>query len=501
MRAKKTVYNSIANLLHQVVLAGAGLILPRLILSQFGSEYYGLVASVFQFIGYTALLAAGVNGATVAALFKPLAESDTLKISGITRATEAFMRKVALIFSVVLVIIALSYPLLVSDEFEWFFVFSFVLILGISKFVTFFFGAAYRMVLDADQRNYIHTAVMIGSVILNTSVASALILAGSDIRIVYFVSAFIFAINPLFLYIYVRKHYKIIRPIEPDKGALEQRWDAFALQVADFASLSAPVVILTVFTDIWEVSVFAVYYLVIRVIRLIIVNFAGAAFWPMFGNMIAKNEFSSLRKGLLLFELTNHSLATVLITCTAVLIVPFVSIFTLGVDDVNYYRPIFAVLACIAEFFNIARVPCQTVANAAGHFRQTRNAAFIEVGISITLSVVLVWQFGLIGVTIGMLCAMIFRSIIFTVYVSKHLVQRSMWVFVRRMLVSLLTGGVIFTIAQYLPEMAELTYLAWVLYALPVFVVAVLVTVLFTVLFYKEDARILCGKVRGLIRR
>ncbi|MCL2222429.1 MAG: sugar isomerase [Oscillospiraceae bacterium] len=500
MRTKNAAYNSVSSLLLNIVTIIAGFILPRLILSRFGSDYYGAVGTISQFIGFIGLLTAGVGGVTIAALFKPLAEQDTQKISGIMRATESFMRKVALIFAGVLIIIAALYPLLITEEFDWFFVFSLTLILGSRTFVHHYFGITYILLLSANQRIYVLTLVQVGTVILNTAVAALLILAGFDIRIVYLASAVLFAINPIFIYIYARKRYNIDYSVSPDNIALKQRWDAFAHQVADFANANAPIFMITIFIGILDVSVFVVYSLVIFAVRSFIVDLAGSGMSAGFGDMLAKKEDKKLQDGLRLYEFTIHTSATLLLACTAILIVPFVSVFTLGVDDVDYYRPIFALLFCVAEFFNISRVPYQTIANVAGHFRQTRNPAFIEIGISVTISIVLVQWFGIIGVIIGLLCGLIFRTVVFAIYVSRHLIVRSIWLFVRRVSVSLLIATVIFLVSQFLPYMTDVTYWAWILFALPVFGVAIVITALFSMIFYREEIRMLISIIRHTIR-
>ncbi|MCL2247765.1 MAG: hypothetical protein FWC13_00685 [Oscillospiraceae bacterium] len=500
MRAKRIAYTSITQFLNVIATVIAGFVLPRLILTNFGSDYYGIIAAITQFMGYGALLVAGVGGATRAALYKPLAEQNNELISGIMCATMIFMRKVAFVFVGILIVVAAIYPLLVSEDFEWFFVFSLILILGGGSFITFFFGAAYSMLIQADQRFYITTIVSICTVALNIGIAALLILAGNEIRVVYLASLLVFAINPIYIYIYARKRYKFNHAVAPNNNAIRQRWDAFAHEIVNFINRNAPIVILTIFVGIFEVAVYALYHLIISKIMRIINSLVGGMI-PAFGDMIAKNEHKTLQKGLTLYDFVINSLSILLITCTILLIVPFVTVFTLGIDDANYYRPLFAVIACSSLFVTFAGVPHFHLIHAAGHFKQTKYIIYAELAIGVTLAITLVQWFGIVGVALGMLCATIFRTIALALYASKHLVKRSMWVFVRRMLVSLLTAGVIIAIAQLLPTMAETTYVAWILHALPVFGTAVAVTALSTLLFYREEARMLFTKVRGVVRR
>lgn len=64
-RNKALALNSAASLLQQVVALICGLIVPRLILSTFGSAANGTVASISQFISITSLIQGGISCFTV----------------------------------------------------------------------------------------------------------------------------------------------------------------------------------------------------------------------------------------------------------------------------------------------------------------------------------------------------------------------------------------------------------------------------------------------------
>ncbi|MCL1843559.1 MAG: polysaccharide biosynthesis C-terminal domain-containing protein [Defluviitaleaceae bacterium] len=499
MRAKKAAFNSIANLIHEFAVIVSGLILPRLVLTHFGSGYNGVIASVGQFIGYISLLAAGVTGVTRAALYKPLAEKDTQKISGIMRATEIFMRKVAIFFLFILLGIAVFYPMLVGDDFDRLFVATLSLIMGIGTFVRYFFGITYNTLLSADQRKYVSTLCHTVTIFLNLACAAALILAGFEIRVIKFASSLVFAINPLFIYIYVKKRYKLIRNIEPDNVAINQRWDAFAQKLANFARSNIDIIILTAFLGIMEVSVYVVYFMIIRMVRVIVRSLAGAGMEAPFGNMIAKGEHKSLKKGLRVYEFILYSASAAMFVCTAILIVPFVMAYTTGVYDVDYYRPMFAIVACTAEFFNTARVPAQTLVGAAGHYKQTRNGAIVEVIINIIASLIFVHIFGLVGVAMGSLCALLFRTLQLHAYASKHIAKRSFWVFVQKISVAGLSALLIVLLVQLLPGMGTQSLFSWFLYALSVVGVAAVVTAIITFIFYRDVIVIIYGIIRKMV--
>ena len=98
-RTKTLKYNALSTLLLESVILISGLIMPRLILSFFGSTSNGLVSSITQFLGFSVLLRAGLGGAIRAALYRPIAECDGDKISSIMAATDRHMKKISVILA------------------------------------------------------------------------------------------------------------------------------------------------------------------------------------------------------------------------------------------------------------------------------------------------------------------------------------------------------------------------------------------------------------------
>ena len=80
--SKRFLYrNTVSSLMNQVVTVLYGLVLPRLILSTYGSEVNGLLSSITQFLGFISLLDLGVGAVIQSAYYKPIAERDSYSIN------------------------------------------------------------------------------------------------------------------------------------------------------------------------------------------------------------------------------------------------------------------------------------------------------------------------------------------------------------------------------------------------------------------------------------
>lgn len=499
-RGKKALYNTVANAALQIVTVICGFILPRLILSAFGSSYNGIVASVTQFLSVIALLRAGVGGATRASLYKSLANKDIQQISATIKATEIFMRKIALIFLGFVLLFSAFYPYLVQSDFSWAFSASLVLIISISTFVQYFFGISYQILFQADQRQYITVSFEIAAIILNTIIASLLIRAGVGIHGVKLCSAAAFSITPIALNFLAKRQYKLDPKAKPDFSSINQRWDAFFHQLASFIHNNTDIVLLTVFSNVKIISVYNVYYMVAGGLRNVM-NTLVTGVESAFGNILAKKEDEILKENLINVETMLHVIASFLFGAAIVLITPFVQVYTRGVTDISYTRYTFGYLALAGETLFVLRSPYEALVNAAGHFKQTKKFAFIEAAINITVSVVLVQFYDIIGVAIGTVAAILFRNIVYAVYASKVIVHRSMAVYIKRIIITCATIASTFILSGFLHPAEMTTYPIWILFAAEISAISLLLTISVNLLFYRHETIRMIKKITGIFRR
>lgn len=436
---KKNIYKSATvGLLEEAVAIVCAFILPRMILVHFGSSCNGIVAAVTQFIGCIALLKSGIGMATKAALYSPLYNHDHDKINAIMSATMMFLRKIALIFIACIIAFSIVYPLVINKEYSWFFVFSLSLIVSLGTFFQYFFGLGNQLLLDADQKNYIVSFIAIINIIFNTLISVICINAGMTIHGVKMCSALVFCTTPIVLYFYVNKKYNLDRSAPPDMRSISKRWDAFGMQVANFVNNNTDIIVASLFLRLSEVSVYTIYFLAINGVKKLVLKLTVGVEAAL-GNVIAENNKKKLQNSFLMFEFILNYICAFFFSCLIVLVVPFVTIYTRGVTDANYVRYAFGIVACLAELFFCLRLSYTFVVQAKGAFSETKRYYYIEAVINIIISIVLVNIVGLVGVVLGTLVAMIFRTVMFAKYVYAHIVERPFWCFFDRMFFTLIS--------------------------------------------------------------
>ncbi len=488
-RLKKATYSVIFLGIYQAVVFSCNLILPRFILVAYGSEYNGIVSSITQFLNCISILRLGIAGATRVELYKSFAADDNRKTSAIVRATELFMRKIAIIFAVYLLALSIIFPIYLKSSYSYIEVGSLVLIIGLGTFAQYFFGITYSTLLQADQRLYIYNIIQIVATLLNTIIACVIIKTGYSIQVVKLASSLVFTASPILLNIYVSQQYKLNKKMTPDFTAIKKRGDVVAHSIANIIHDNTDIVVLTLLTSSKIVSVYAVYNLVINGLKQLMTIFVSGL-ESAFGDMWVKKEYRKMYSSLNQYEYFMYLFVSIIFSCAVLLIIPFVRIYTKGVNDVNYIIPVYAFLAVLAQAFYCIRMPYLTVVQAAGRYKETRNGAFAEAAINIVLSVVLTLQLGIVGVVIGTLAANIFRTIQYSYYMSRKMLSRPLYFVVKRLLWTALNFIIIITVYKTFQNFIGLEinlWTTWIIVGIVALAISIIITLITSFIFYRDD--------------
>ena len=484
IRGKRLKWNTISSLTFQLTTFACGFILPRLILSTYGSQVNGLVNSITQFLHIIAFLELGVGAVVQSSLYKPLADGDRLLTSQIIKSAGNFFSKIAIILSVYICILIAVYPLMVNQDFGLIYTATLIIAIGISSFAQYYFGVVDRLLLAADQHGYIQYNAQTATLIVNTLLCALFIKLGASIHIVKLTTSLVYLVRPLILRIYVNKHYDIDRKIKLTGEPIKQKWNGIAQHVAAVVLDQTDVIVLTALSTLTNVSIYSVYQLVVNGVKNLLVSLTSG-FQSLMGEYIAREQETELRS---LFDWTEwlmHTGTTVIFGCTGMLVVPFVTVYTNGVNDANYAVPLFAALITIAHAGHCLRLPYNLLILAAGHYRQTQHNYIIAATLNIVLSAATVKVWGLIGVAIGTLVAMAYQTVWMAFYDSKAILKGVFKSFLKHAMVDVITValGVIATVNI---PLLSVTYRSWVMQASLVFVIWVTIAIGVNLVCYKE---------------
>lgn len=316
---------------------------------------------------------------------------------------------------------------------------------------------------------------------------------------VYGITSVIFFLQPLAIHIYIKKHYALDRKIHYDVEPIKQKWNGIAQHIAAVILTGSDTVVLTFFSSLVNVSIYTVYYLPMSGARLMIMSMISGI-EALIGNLWAKQDLKELRKVFAWTEWLIHTGTTFIFTLTAVLIVPFVQVYTHGVSDADYIQPLFGILLVVANSGHCLRLPYNLMILAAGHYRQTQHKYIIAAVMNIVISIIGVKQFGLIGVTLGTLAAMVYQTVWMAWYNSKNFIQWPMRKFWKQLGVDAVSALLIFIISKdFVSDCAD--YFAWLLLAVKTSLLAVVMLIVVNSLVYRNFIIRLKGCVFSMYKR
>ena len=417
-RMQRARINAGSTLLSQLVTTAAGVVIPWLMIGRFGSEAYGATTSIAQFLAYISLFEGGIGRVARGALYGPLAVGDKEEISRIYLAVKRFFSIIGAAFlGYTLLLAFFYYDIAEVTAFSRMYVFGLVIVIAISKFAEYMWGISNIALFNADQRQYVGESVTILSNVLNVIAISLLVSFGADILWVKLASSLVFILKPVIFTLYLKAHYSIKK--SKTRAMLANKATGIAQHMAYVVQNNTDVLILTVLSDLKTVAVYSVYHMITFSMRNIVTSFTGGM-EAVFGEMIAKGEQEELHTAYKRYKMLLTVLVIAFFGTTAILIVPFVELYTFSVTDVEYAQPVFALLIVMAEALNCLVLPCFNLTIAANKLRESRVGAYGEAIINVGVSLALVPYSPLIGVAVGTLSATVFKCIFYTVFSGRH---------------------------------------------------------------------------------
>jgi O-antigen/teichoic acid export membrane protein len=423
-RTKSFLYNSIATAFMQIVTMIVGFITPKIMLRYYGSEINGLVSSISQFIAYFNLVEAGLAGAAIYALYKPLADNNHKAINAVVSAAKRFYTQSGYIFITLTLGLAILYPTFVeTDVLSPMKVGLLVLVLGVSGALEFFTLAKYRVLLTADQKTYVISLASTLSIILNTLLV--VLFAHLRFSIVVLRTLVLFSVffRSILLIVYVKNNYKYIDYREPPNNrALDKRWDALFLQILGTIHSGTPIVLATIFTNLKMVSVYSIFNMVMSGINGVLSIFISGLS-SSFGEVLARQEQITLQKSYKEFEFAYYSLIAVVYSITMVTLMPFIRIYTRGITDMNYDLPLIGFLFVINGLLFSIKTPQGMLVISAGMYKETKYQTLIQGMIAVIGGIALAPKFGLTGILVSYILSNLYRDIDLIFFIPSNVTK------------------------------------------------------------------------------
>lgn len=499
MRSSKALYNTVSSMFSQIVAFLAGILIPRLVISHYGSSLNGLQASISQFIGYLSIIEMGLGGSLIFSLYKPLAENDVSRINSILSAAKQSYKRIGLYFGVFILLMAFVYPFFVSaNHIDNWSILIMVFAIGGGGVMDYFTAAKFKVLLMASQASYVISIARVIYLFTNTFTMIVLINFGVALWYVYLISLIANVSQILMITWYTRRKYTYIDfKVPPDMKALSKRYDVILHQISGMIVSGSPIVLLTLFRPLADVSVYSVYSMIFTGVTMIVGVFNNGL-TGAFGQIITQKQQETLEKAYSEYELLYYMIVTFVYSCTLILGMSFIEIYTRGMIDAKYIRPAVFILFFIAGILDNWKIPQSTIIISSGHFRETRHRAIIEAILTVVAVIVFIQIFGLVGALLGSIIGLGYRAI--DLFYPKRLANIPVKTTLKRLLRIVIAGFIIVIPFQTFISIAPTNFLMWIEISLVVSMWASAVVLAVNLIFEKKKTLQVLYRIRSVLK-
>lgn len=462
---KKIKYNLLVGILGQLLALVMGILLPKLFITNYGSEVNGLLSSVTNIYACIALIEAGVAAASCQALYKAFADQSRQGISAVLSATNRFYHRSGLIYLCMILIFSVFYPLLIDSNIPYITIVLVILFNGFGNVVNYFFHGKYLILLKADGKNFVRTGLETVTNTLKQILKILLVWLGYNVVLVQFVAMLISFVQMIYITYYVKKHYSWIDlKVEPDTRSISQSKNVLVHEINYLISANVDTVLLTIFRTLETVSVYSLYNLLFGTVNRLL-RTVRDAFEFKLADLFHKDR-AVFKKAFQAFEVYYITFAFSIFSVVNYFILPFVTTYTKGVEDATYADASLPILFVLINLLSAGRYPSEAMIYITGHFEQTQKSAMIESALNVVVSAVFVQFWGIEGVLLGTVVSSLYRANYLLVYVNSKIVGRRPISSYRCWLVNFAVFLCTLQINQYLVINLD-TYVKIFLYCIP----------------------------------
>ena len=417
--------NLISSAIVYGVLLILNLVVSNIVLRAYGSEMNGLISSVNQIFSYIAMLEAGIGTATINAFYKPVADGDRQAISEVFCTSLRYFRRATIGYVLCTFVAALIWPLIIKTDIGYGTIFLIILLQGVSNALSFCFTSTITSYLLASGKNYINTYFHVAITILTYILKVVICLSGSNYIVISIALVLVNFVKCIAYYIYKRIKCKDIIVIKKlSNKVLPQRNALLIHEISGAIFASTDIIIISVFCSLNDASIYAVYSMAVVACAGIIGQVFNSLTYIL-GNAYSKRDnFVSVVDN---FNAIYIPAVFAIYAAVFLALRPFVSVYTQGITDTDYNDAFLPLLFVLIQLLSSCRIVDGAIIKIAAHADKTIGRSIIESVINLVCSLILINFFGIYGVLLGTIIALLYRSNDIIIYTNKYIFKRSPW--------------------------------------------------------------------------
>jgi len=501
-RSKNSLLNAITAMGMTLVNGLMGIVVTRMVIAAFGSDFNGLNSTANQIVNVLLILEGGFTLASNVALFTPLTQGDYPMMNGVLAATRNKFRKIALLFLGVGAAVAGIYAMAANSGLPNEFIATVILMTVVPVAFNLFYATTYRVLLQTQQKEYVINIFTIITLGLGHTANIVMISLGGPMWAVRFITMAFALVNSLLIAGYVKKrtpYLDLKQTPRPEK--IKGTNDVMIQKVTGVIYNSAPIVFLSVSPSGGTVlaSVYAVYNNIFIMVKSLLHGVIDAPRLS-FGQMMTEKKKEDVWPVFAQYEYAAFMAMFILLTTCSVLILPFIGLYTAGINDANYYDGKIALLMTAIAALELMHIPSGHIINMAGEFKVSRNIQVIAcvtlvIGMAVGGSIWGVYGMLLSILLVAALLCVMEMGYIHTRFFKKKLLSLAL------LLLPLMAAGVGISFLEMQVGVKMTGYLKFVVYGLIFMTVNTAAALVVGLVFNRRELRGLTKKLTRLLRK
>lgn len=500
-RNRISLLNAVSAFMMTLVNGLLGIVVTRMVIESFGSDFNGLNSTANQIVNMLLILEGGFTMASNVVLFAPLSKGDYDMVNTVVSTTRIKFRQLGMAFLAVGVAVSVVYGLAVNSALNAEFVVTVMIMTVFPAAFNLFYATTYRVLLQAQQKEYVINLITVATVGLGHLSNIVMISCGGAMWLVRFNTMAFSLINSLLIVGYVRKEARFLNvkaEIRPE--LIKGTNDVMIQKVTGVIYSAAPIVFLSISPTggTTLASVYAVYNNVFTMLKSLLHGIIDAPRLS-FGQMLTERKREQVWRVFAQYEFAAFSAVFVMLSTCCTLIMPFIALYTEGIMDANYSDMTIAIFMILITAIEMIHIPSGHLINMAGEFRVSKN---FQLASCIVLVIGMAFGGTFWGVY-GMLSAILLVAVLLAIlemgYVHIHFFKHKILALLRLVL-PLTVAGVILCVIECQMDIRVESYLDFVRYGVLLVCLNGLIALAVGYLFNRRELKALINRVWHLIR-
>lgn len=402
-RTKKSLYSALTGFLLTVVNGVLGLLITRMIIINYGSDFNGLNSVANQIVNLLLIIEGGITIATNVALFRPLSKKNYRVVNGIMSATKIMFNKIGTIFFLVGVLTSIIYSFFVKSDLSSGLIISIFLLTIIPTTFNLIFATKYMIIIQTEQKEYLINLVKIVSILLSQFLIYLVISFNQHVIFIRLITMMCGVLNGIILIIIAKRRYEFLdfRAV-PLFNEVKGTGDVLIQKITGMIYMNTPIIFISVTAGTSLASVYFVYNSIFMFLKNLLYSIVNAPRMAL-GELLSEQKNEKVIEVFYKYQYIITNISLVLISTAVVLSMPFISFYTKGITDINYFNWFFLIILALISYFEILHIPSGNIIMVSGSFKILKKIQVIALIFLIIFTLIGAIIFGAYGVLFAVL--------------------------------------------------------------------------------------------------